>query len=143
MQKNPPNPETYNLIVWTIASQIPAGEVSTYGQIASMIPPPDEIEPDDYKRLGAIWVGQAMNATPDGKGIPWQRVINSKGGISLPGAAAKQQSALLEEDGIKFDDKGLVDLSIYGWNGPADEWLQERGLIKPQPLRKPRQLSLF
>lgn len=36
----PPDPEAYSRIVWDIVRQIPSGAVSTYGQIASMIPPP-------------------------------------------------------------------------------------------------------
>ena len=36
---NPPNPKSFFQIVWDIVLQIPAGKVSSYGQIASMIPP--------------------------------------------------------------------------------------------------------
>ncbi len=147
MMKHAPDPETFNQLVWQITRQIPQGQVSTYGQIASIIPPPDGVEPDDYKRLGAIWVGQALNQTPADQGIPWQRVINSKGGISLPGATADQQRQRLLAESIVFDNKGLVDLNRYVWDGPDADWLKERGLRKPQSLRKPgsdmQQLSLF
>jgi methylated-DNA-protein-cysteine methyltransferase related protein len=147
MRRTPPNPDQFNALVWTITRQIPAGNVSTYGQIASMIPPPDPIDPADYARLGALWVGQALNQTPADQGIPWQRVINSKGEIALPGQAAKQQRALLEAEDIRFDGQDRVNLNQYGWQGPDDDWLKAQGLLQPRPIRKPgddaRQLPLF
>ena len=144
---NPPDPDTFFPLVWLIAKQIPEGHVMTYGQIAAMIPPPDDVEPPKYDRLGARWVGQAMNNTPSGKGIPWQRVINSKGGISLPGQAAQQQRGLLESEGVEFNDKDLIDFERYGWDGPGDDWLAEHGFYKPPSMKKPpgssTQMSLF
>jgi len=147
MIRQVPDPDTFNLVVWQITKQIPRGQVSTYGQIASMIPPPDSVGPEDYKRLGAVWVGHALNQTPEDKGIPWQRVINSRGGISLPGTAADQQRQRLETEGVDFNDKDVVDFDRYGWDGPSEAWLKEHGLHKPKSLRKPgsdiQQLSLF
>jgi methylated-DNA-protein-cysteine methyltransferase-like protein len=145
---NPPDPTTFNSVVWEIVKQIPAGRVSTYGQIASMIPPPDGILPPDYDRLGARWVGSAMNAVPTGSGVPWQRVINSRGEISLPkdSRSADQQRELLKAEGVPFRDSGRVDLAAYGWQGPPEAWLRERGLYPPKPLRKdtgPDQPRLF
>lgn len=136
----PTDPESFNRIVWKIAKQIPEGHVMTYGQIAAMIPPPDSVTPPDYKRLGARWVGQAMNATPSGEGIPWQRVINSKGGISLPAgsAAADQQRQMLQAEGVTFNDRGLVDFDRYGWDGPDEVWLKAEGLYPPPSMRSNR-----
>ncbi|MFW5708984.1 MAG: MGMT family protein, partial [Chloroflexota bacterium] len=137
--------DLFNLTVYRITRQIPRGIVSTYGQIASMIPPPDGVNPDDYIRLSSVWVGQALNQTPDGQGIPWQRVINSQGGISLPGAAARQQRTLLEAEGVVFDTRDRVDFERYGWDGPGEAWLTANGLNSPRSLRRggPTQLSLF
>jgi methylated-DNA-protein-cysteine methyltransferase-like protein len=60
-----------------------------------------------------------MAACP--KDVPWQRVLNSKGEISLRAGAAEQRR-LLEAEGVVFDDKGRVDLARFGWQGPeADE----------------------
>ncbi|MCB9461692.1 MAG: MGMT family protein [Anaerolineaceae bacterium] len=131
---NPPNPKTYNDIVWMIVKQIPAGCVSTYGQIASMIPAPDGSDPDQYNRLGARWVGSAMRAVrePD---VPWQRVINSAGKISLPAgsSSADRQRRLLEAEGVKFDEKDRVNLKQFGWDGPDDDWLDTHDLMPPKP----------
>jgi methylated-DNA-protein-cysteine methyltransferase related protein len=145
----PPDPMSYYKIVWEIVRQVPSGVVTTYGQIASMIPPPETINPPDYDRIAPRWVGYAMNAsssadldsktTPDGKTpIPWQRVINSKGGISLPKGShsANEQRIRLEAEGVQFDENELVDLNVYGWDGPDDNWLRERKLYKPRSIKK-------
>lgn len=109
---SPPNPQDFNQQVWSLVRQIPAGRVATYGQIALMLPPPMGIEFEAYQVQGPRWVGAAMAACPDD--VPWQRVINSQGKISLrPGA--ERQRALLEEEGIEFV-KDKIDLKKYGWN---------------------------
>jgi methylated-DNA-protein-cysteine methyltransferase-like protein len=146
--RQPPNIQAYYKMVWEIVKQIPHGEVATYGQIASMIPPPDGVEPPAYDRWSPQWVGSAMNHTPDGQSIPWQRVINSQGKISLPEGSkeALLQHDLLEGEGVVFDDKDRIDLESYGWEGPDEAWLAEHGLYAPRPIRKkPKggQMNLF
>jgi methylated-DNA-protein-cysteine methyltransferase-like protein len=135
---NPPDPTSFNALVWEITKQIPEGRVSTYGQIASMIPPPEGVDPPQYTRLGARWVGSAMRATPSGEGIPWHRVINSQGTISLPPGtpSADEQRARLEMEGIVFSVGGRVDFEVVGWEGPPEAWLQEYGLLPPRSLKK-------
>lgn len=148
----PPNSTAFFATVWEIVRQIPAGVVSTYAHIASMIPPPTGVEAVDYDRLGPVWVGKAMNAVSfnDNPTVPWQRVINSQGGISLPEGTrvAAEQRMRLEAEGVKFDRKGRIDLNTYGWDGPSAGWLAERGLLPPRPIKKPpadnpNQLKLF
>ena len=145
--RNPPDPQAYNQIVWKIVGQIPPGQVSTYGQIASMIPEPEGVTPPEYKRWSAQWVGRAMNATPPGQ-IPWQRVINSKGMVSLPAGSpgALEQRALLEAEGVIFADSERVDFERFGWEGPEEGWLRAHNLLPPKPLRDSggaSQLPLF
>jgi methylated-DNA-protein-cysteine methyltransferase related protein len=145
----PPDPMSYYKIVWEIVRQVPSGIVTTYGQIASMIPAPESVNPPDYEKIAPRWVGYAMNAvssadldtktTPDGKTpIPWQRVINSKGGISLPKGShsAHEQRIRLEGEGVQFDENELVDLNMYGWDGPDDAWLRARKLYTPRSIKK-------
>jgi methylated-DNA-protein-cysteine methyltransferase-like protein len=147
----PPDPSTFYPMVWNIVRQIPPGIGSTYGQIASMIPAPAGVDPSDYDRLGPRWVGKAMNAvsSKDDPSIPWHRVVNAQGGISLPAgsAAAVQQRLRLEKEGLSFDKNGRIDLNTVGWDGPDESWLRENGLYRPHPLRKPAdnsgQLRLF
>jgi methylated-DNA-protein-cysteine methyltransferase-like protein len=142
--------------VWMVVQQIPPGRVATYGQIAAMLPAPDGVASEDYRRLGPRWVGDAMNAVSahDAPDIPWHRVINSRGGISLPPAsrAAAIQRGRLRHEGIDFDAAERVDLGRYGWDGPEPAWLAAHGYSAPPSLRTaqaeddsdaPQQLSLF
>jgi methylated-DNA-protein-cysteine methyltransferase related protein len=116
---SPPDPVAYKNKVWEIVRLIPAGQVATYGQIAALVPAPPGIPARDYQAFGARWVGGAMAACPPG--VPWQRVINSQGKISLPeGKGYEEQRRLLEEDGIIFDDRGRIDLTRYRWSGPGN-----------------------
>lgn len=111
--------KVFNALVWEIVRQIPPGRVSTYGQIAAMIPPPEGMTLRSYEAFGARWVGGAMAACPEG--VPWQRVINAQGKISL--RSAEEQRRLLEAEGVVFDEKSRVNLKRFGWSGPSHEWL--------------------
>lgn len=96
--------------VYRIASIIPRGQVATYGQIAAYLGNP----------RGARTVGWALGSLPEGLDVPWHRVINAQGRISGPSAGyrASEQRAMLEEEGIAFDDSGRIDLARYGWRMP-------------------------
>lgn len=133
---NPPNAKQFFETVWDIVRQIPEGRVSTYGQIASMIPPTDYTDPDQMKRLAPRWVGTAMRKTPKGTSVPWQRVINSQGKISFPAGSpqAEEQQQLLELEGIAFDNKGKVNFAEVGWEGPNYEYLESNDLMPPREL---------
>jgi methylated-DNA-protein-cysteine methyltransferase-like protein len=114
MMKNhftsPPNREDFQISVWEIVRQIPAGKVMTYGQIAAMFPPPENMTAKGYKAFGPRWVGGAMAACPDG--LPWQRVVNSRGRISQQSNAEKQRDLLIDE-GIEFDESDCIDLKRF------------------------------
>ena len=97
---SPPDRMVYHTRVWEIVRQIPPGKVATYGQIAAMISPPGGMADHDYASWGARWVGGAMAACP--QDVPWQRVINSQGKISLR-RGSQEQRALLESEGVMFD----------------------------------------
>ena len=123
--------------VWKIVRQIPRGKVSTYGQVAGYIRTPPGIAPEEYKAYRARWAGAAMSACPPD--VPWQRVINSQGKISLR-QGAEHQRHLLDEEGVMFDARDRVDLKQFGWAGPSPEWLRANGLLAPD---EPQQLSLL
>ena len=115
---SPPDSIIFNHQVWDIVRQVPPGRVTTYGEVAHMLPPPEGMDQKAYRAFAPRWVGGAMAACPEG--VPWQRVINSKGGISTrPGAQAQRQ--LLEQEGIQFDERGRIDLKIFGWQGSSWE----------------------
>jgi methylated-DNA-protein-cysteine methyltransferase-like protein len=86
----------------------------------------------DYEAFGARWVGGAMASCPDD--VPWQRVINSQGKISLrKGEGPSLQRGLLEQEGVRFDEHSRVDFSIYRWEGPSEEWRKAHGLAPSSP----------
>ena len=91
-----------------IISLIPSGKVATYGQIADIV-----------GGCSARTVGYAASAIPQGSDIPWQRVINYKGGISQRRSVSEGllQKKLLEEEGIVFNQYGRTDLDHYRWKG--------------------------
>lgn len=99
--------------VWAMVRQIPAGKVVSYGQLAELLDPPLEIPMDAYRAFGSRWVGGAMRACP--AVVPWQRVINAQGRISLPGEGGERQRELLEEEGVIFDERNRVSFKQYGW----------------------------
>lgn len=145
-----PDPITYYRIVWEIVRQIPVGKVATYGQIATMIPTPQGVNAVDYEKLAPRWVGDAMNAVSrvDDPSIPWHRVINGKGEISLPedSVSAAIQRARLRHEGSMENDAEQVDLDRYLWE-PDRNWLWEHGLRPPKSLKKQQsntgQMRLF
>ena len=144
----PPDPAAFNDLVWKIARQVPPGYVTTYGQIASMIPPSEDYPADSFRRLAPRWVGRAMSLCPDD--VPWQRVINSQGRISLRDemSAGDRQRAMLEAEGVEFDASERVDFDQVGWHGPPDEWLAAHNLLAPRLLGRSssgggEQLGLF
>jgi methylated-DNA-protein-cysteine methyltransferase related protein len=111
--------------VYSAIQQIPYGRVTSYGHIAVLLGFP--------KR--ARQVGVCLKHLPDydptdpdqfyfhGDNVPWQRVINSKGGISPRGdggLAANRQAVKLREEGVEvLEGRGMeeahVDFSVYGW----------------------------
>lgn len=127
---SPPDPKAFNAAVYEIVRQIPPGWVATYGQVAGMIPPPEGFNLHNYGAVGARWVGSAMAACP--ADVPWQRVINAQGKISLRGTDGPNlQRELLEAEGVQFDARQKVDLKRYRWAGPSREWLRDHQLMEP------------
>lgn len=95
-------------LVLEFIKQIPEGKVATYGQVAMLAGSP----------RAARQVGMMLNGLKHNKGneIPWQRVINSEGGLSTHKIGfGDLQRALLEEEGIVFNAQGLIDLRKYQW----------------------------
>lgn len=92
--------------VYRAVKKIPKGKVATYGQIATLISTP----------RAAQVVGFALRALPKENDVPWQRVINSKGRISIqnPRWPQSEQARLLEKENVKVKKENgtyWVDLS--------------------------------
>src|SRR2546423_7905795 len=92
-----------------VVGRIPRGRVATYGQIARLAGLPGQ----------ARLVGYAMHALPSGSDVPWQRVVNAKGEISIPGDNGAWQRELLEREGVRFDARRRVPLATFQWRPKA------------------------
>jgi len=107
--KKPKSPEPAASLysrIYAAVRKIPKGRVSTYGRIARLVSAP-----------GPRVVGYAMAALTPGSSVPWQRVVNHKGEISLRkgGDGEIRQRRLLEAEGVQFSLRGRISLKIYGW----------------------------
>jgi methylated-DNA-protein-cysteine methyltransferase-like protein len=108
--------------IWEMVSRIPRGKVATYGQIAALAGQPGQ----------ARLVGYALHRLPEGSKVPWQRVVNSRGEISLrarslvSGAEAHQRW-MLEQEGVTFDRLGRIDLKRHGWKPRRNQYERRSG----------------
>ena len=84
---------------------IPPGAVMTYGQVAACAGSP----------RAARQVVRILHSMSEKYNLPWHRVINAKGEISLQEPLYRDmQIGLLEEEGIEVSRGGKVDLARYG-----------------------------
>ena len=110
-----PEQQAWYAQIWNLARQVPEGKVATYGQLAQMLPAPPGFSLD-YKAFSPRWAGDAMAVCPDD--VPWHRIINSQGKISLRLDAERQRS-MLEAEGLEFvNDK--IDLKRHQWGNTED-----------------------
>lgn len=96
--------------IWATVDSIPRGRVATYGQVAAEAGLPGH----------ARQVGYALRNLPPGSKLPWHRVLNAKGEISLrssSGGASTEQKRRLAREGVRLNVQGRVDLKRYGWRG--------------------------
>jgi methylated-DNA-protein-cysteine methyltransferase-like protein len=93
--------------IYQVVNHIPRGKVATYGQIAGLAGVPGH----------ARQVGYALHSLPEGSEVPWHRVINRKGQISLRSdtSAGPLQRVLLESEGVVFDESDTIALKKYQW----------------------------
>ncbi len=116
MQATRPPPESPYRRFYAVVKKIPRGKVATYGQIAALAGMPRH----------ARQAGYALAATPANMKIPWHRVINAQGRISMrlrhwDSGSDDLQKILLEAEGVIFDGSGKVNLKQFQW--------------KPEPVR--------
>jgi len=96
--------------IYSVVKLIPHGKVATYGQIATLA---------GYYRQ-ARQVGYALHVVPSDD-IPWHRVINAQGKISLNlemGGAVQRK--LLENEGVIFTAANIIPLREYQWRPSVD-----------------------
>lgn len=94
--------------IYEVVAKIPKGKVATYGQVALLAGNPR------WSRV----VGYALHANPDPERIPCHRVVDRFGSVSKAFAfgGENMQINLLKSEGVEITD-GVVDLSIYQWDG--------------------------
>jgi methylated-DNA-protein-cysteine methyltransferase-like protein len=92
--------------VYMVLATVPAGTVVSYGQVAELAGLPG----------AARMVGRILGKLPKETQLPWHRVINAAGRISLavdsPGF--KVQKARLQEEGVVLNDN-RVSLKKFNW----------------------------
>lgn len=96
--------------VYAVVKKIPRGRVATYGQVALLAGMP----------RAARQVGLALRITPDNIKIPWHRVVNAQGQISMrrhdwQSGSDDYQRAMLENEGIEFSAAGKINLKKFRW----------------------------
>ncbi|WNN45393.1 MULTISPECIES: MGMT family protein [Winslowiella] len=97
--------DSFQQRVWQIVASIPFGCVTTYGEIARLAGSP----------RAARQVGGVLRRLPQGSKLPWHRVINRKGEISLVGDDLSRQRDALEAEGVEVSNDGKVSLADYRW----------------------------
>ena len=97
--------------IYAVVKRIPRGRVATYGQIACLA----------GLSTGARQVGYALYALPVGYNIPWHRVINAQGKVSVRSGSDydELQRVLLEAEGVVFDERNRVSLKRFRWEPRA------------------------
>ena len=91
--------------VWQIVASSPEGYVTTYGDVARLAGSP----------RAARQVGGVLKRLPEGSTLPWHRVVNRHGTISLTGPDLQRQRQALLAEGVQVSDGGKIDLQKYRW----------------------------
>jgi methylated-DNA-protein-cysteine methyltransferase-like protein len=93
--------------VYAVVRQIPEGYVMSYGQVALFLDMP----------RGAREVGWALSRVKGPDMVPWWRVVNNKGRVSIKGKySAEEQRQLLLQEGIKVSEDFTFEIEKYRYN---------------------------
>jgi len=83
---------------------IPRGKVASYGQVAAAAGFPGR----------ARQVSWILSRDSRKYNLPWQRVVNASGKISLKGDNGDIQQALLKKEGVLFSSTGKISMKHFG-----------------------------
>lgn len=109
----PSSPTPFRERVYAVVRSIPRGRVLSYGDVAALVGSP----------RAARGVGAALNRLEPEHDVPWWRVVNRDGRLTIPphhGLRALQRT-LLEREGVAFDRGGGVILERFAWDGPESD----------------------
>jgi methylated-DNA-protein-cysteine methyltransferase-like protein len=102
------DPSSIRQRIYSAVRRVPRGKVATYGQIAEIA----------GLEGHARQVGYAMAALATSSALPWHRIINAEGRVSMRSTGAGStivQRQLLEREGVVFDGGGRVSLARFRW----------------------------
>jgi methylated-DNA-protein-cysteine methyltransferase related protein len=102
-----PGPSSTYRDIYAVVARIPRGRVATYGQIAELAGRPRQ----------ARLIGYALSALPPGSSVPWHRVVNARGQVSVRAGGTgfeAVQSQLLAREGVR-QVEGVLSLARYQW----------------------------
>jgi len=91
--------------VYRLVKKIPRGRITTYGEVAKAL----------RLRGGARAAGHAMAACPNGRGIPWHRVVGAGGRLLIREPYASLQRKLISSEGVVIGGR-TIDMKRYGWS---------------------------
>jgi len=90
-----------------IMRSIPEGRVITYGVVAILAGDP----------LGTRQVSRILHTLSEKHDLPWHRIINSQGRISLTDPQHYEECKnLLRSEGVEFSSDDEIDLDRYLWD---------------------------
>jgi len=107
-QRRSPGAESAYDRIYAVVRRIPRGRVSTYGAVARLAGLPGR----------ARQVGYALAALRDGSSVPWHRVVNAQGRLSLARVGSPSgitQRLRLVREGVPVDGGDRVSLTSFGW----------------------------
>jgi methylated-DNA-protein-cysteine methyltransferase-like protein len=105
-------PTPFTLKVKALIRQIPAGKVASYGLIAALAGNP----------RAARQVTWILHSSSVADNLPWHRVVNRKGKLSLkPLDGYEIQKQRLQQEGVVFDEHDTIDLDRFLWCGKEND----------------------
>ncbi|WP_434750631.1 MGMT family protein [Paenibacillus amylolyticus] len=108
--------------VVAMISSIPEGRVMTYGQIAAHAGSP----------RAARQVVRILHSMSRKERLPWHRVVNAKGQLSIPDEESRMmQETELVSEGVEFQLDGSIDLKVFG-HDPGPDLLHDLTSIKDE-----------
>ena len=111
-----------------IIKAIPRGKVATYLQIAALA----------GNHRAARQVARVLHSSSAKDRLPWQRVINSRGGISLKrGRGFEEQKRRLLKEGVHVDSRGRIDLDVFQWEPGGTRFASAREFLRKLAKQKP------
>jgi methylated-DNA-protein-cysteine methyltransferase-like protein len=106
--------------ILSLLKSIPRGKVASYGQIAALSGHP----------RAARQVVRLLHSLSDRENLPWHRVVDRNGHVSLPmdGAGGLQRHRLIQE-GVKVDAQGRMDLQRHGWKPKGNTVIRRKRAV--------------